>query len=35
LVGSPPTRGEHTLEILEELGINADQAATLKDNSIV
>jgi formyl-CoA transferase len=35
LVGSPPTRGEHTLEILDELGINADQAATLKDNSIV
>ena len=35
LVGSPPTRGQHTLEILQELGIDADQAAALKDNSIV
>ena len=28
------TRGEHTLEILEELGIDVDQAST-KDNSII
>ena len=35
LVGSPPTRGEHTLEILEELGIDADQTVTLKYNSII
>ena len=35
LVGTPPTRGQHTLEILEELGIDADEAGNLKDNSIV
>jgi len=35
LVGSPPTRGQHTEEILEELGLSAEDCAALKDKSVV
>ena len=35
LVGSPPTRGQHTEEILQELGISAADCANLKDKSVV
>ncbi len=35
LTGSPPTRGEHTDEILEELGISADECVALKDKSVI
>ena len=32
---SPPTRGQHTMEILEELGVDADDIATLQEQSVV
>ena len=32
---SPPTRGQHTDEILKELGIDADQCAELKKQSVI
>lgn len=35
LAASPPTRGEHTGEILEELGIGAEECAALRENSVV
>ncbi len=35
LVGSPPTRGQHTQEILQELGISAEECASLQDKSVV
>jgi formyl-CoA transferase len=35
LVGTPPRRGEHTEEILEELGISAEECAGFKRNSVV
>ena len=35
LKGSPPTRGQHTAEILEELGVSAERCASLKDKSVV
>ena len=35
LVGSPPTRGQHTDEILEELGIDTETVASLHDKNIV
>jgi formyl-CoA transferase len=35
LTGSPPTRGQHTDEILEELGVGAEDRAALKDKSVV
>ena len=35
LVASPPNRGEHTAEILEELGVSADEMAALQDKSVV
>lgn len=35
LVGSPPTRGQHTQEILEELGVSAEDCAELEKNSVV
>ncbi|MCH2078117.1 MAG: CoA transferase [Rhodobacteraceae bacterium] len=35
LVGSPPTRGQHTDEILEELGVDADTVASLHDKNVV
>lgn len=35
LAASPPTRGEHTGEILEELGIGAGECAALRENSVV
>ncbi len=35
LVGSPPSRGQHTQEILEELGLSADDFAALQDKSVV
>ena len=35
LRGSPPERGEHTLEILREIGIEGNQAEVLKKNNII
>lgn len=35
LTGPPPTRGQHTGELLEELGIDADTYAALQDKSVV
>ena len=35
LSAAPPTRGQHTGELLEELGIDADQYAALQDKSVV
>ena len=35
LSGSPPERGEHTLEILREIGIEGNQAEVLKKNNII
>lgn len=35
LVGSPPTRGQHTDEILGELGLSAQDCAELKDKSVI
>ena len=35
LTASPPLRGQHTLELLEELGIDAQQYAKLQDKSVV
>ncbi|MDE0520383.1 MAG: CoA transferase [Boseongicola sp.] len=35
LAASPPTRGQHTLEILEELGVDADDIAALQEQSVV
>ena len=35
LVGTPPTRGQHTGEILEELGVSPEDIATLQDKSVV
>ena len=35
LSGSPPERGEHTLEILREIGIEVNQAEVLKKNNII
>ena len=35
LTGSPPTRGQHTAELLLELGIDADDYATLQSKSVV
>ncbi len=32
---SPPTRGQHTMEILEELGVDVDDIATLQEQSVV
>ncbi|MYA88873.1 MAG: CoA transferase [Boseongicola sp. SB0662_bin_57] len=32
---SPPTRGQHTAEILEELGVDAGDIATLQEQSVV
>ncbi len=32
---APPTRGQHTHEILEELGISAEECAELKDKSVI
>ena len=32
---SPPTQGQHTVEILEELGISADDVAALQKKSVV
>ncbi len=32
---SPPTRGQHTMEILKELGVDADDIATLQEQSVV
>jgi crotonobetainyl-CoA:carnitine CoA-transferase CaiB-like acyl-CoA transferase len=34
-IAPPPTLGEHTAEILKELGLNADAAAELKRNKVV
>jgi formyl-CoA transferase len=34
MAASPPTRGQHTAEILEELGINADDIAALQKKSV-
>lgn len=34
MAASPPTRGQHTAEILEELGINADDIAALQEKSV-
>ena len=35
LAASPPTRGQHTLEILEGLGSSAAEAADLQNKSVV
>ncbi len=35
LVGSPPARGQHTGEILEELGVSPEDIAALQDKSVV
>ena len=35
LVGSPPLRGQHTKEILEELGKSAEEIAALQEKSVV
>jgi len=35
LTGSPPTRGQHTQELLDELGIDAEAYAALQEKSIV
>ncbi len=35
LVGSPPGRGQHTGEILEELGVSAKEITALQDKSVV
>ena len=35
LSAAPPTRGQHTGELLEELGIDADEYAALQDKSVV
>lgn len=35
LVGSPPARGQHTDEVLQELGIDADTRAALRAKNIV
>jgi crotonobetainyl-CoA:carnitine CoA-transferase CaiB-like acyl-CoA transferase len=35
LTGSPPTRGQHTEELLDELGIDADTYAKLQEKSVV
>ena len=35
LSAPPPTRGQHTGELLEELGIDADAYAALQDKSVV
>lgn len=35
LEASPPTRGQHTAEILEELGVDANGIATLQEQSVV
>ncbi|NNG04665.1 MAG: CoA transferase [Inquilinus sp.] len=32
---SPPVRGQHTAEILEELGVDADEIADLRENSVL
>ncbi len=32
---SPPTRGQHTVEILEELGVDADDIALLREQFVV
>ena len=34
LTGSPPARGEHTEEILSELGLNSEEIAKLRQNDI-
>jgi len=35
LTASPPSRGQHTGELLEELGINAEDYAALQEKSVV
>ena len=35
LEASPPTRGQHTVEILEELGVDAGDIAALQEQSVV
>lgn len=35
MAASPPTRGQHTQELLEELGISAEECAALQDKSVV
>lgn len=35
LTASPPTRGQHTSELLEELGIDADEYAALQEKLVV
>ena len=35
LTATPPTRGQHTQEILEELGISEEEYASLQDQSVV
>ena len=35
LVGAPPTLGEHTAEILEELGVSAEDRAALEQKSVI
>ena len=32
---APPTRGQHTLEILEELGFSAEECAELEKKSVI
>ncbi len=35
IAGPPPSLGQHTVEILGELGYSAEDAAVLKDKRIV
>lgn len=35
MAAAPPTRGQHTEEILEELGIDAGEFASLQDRSVI